>query len=63
MQDEDSITVDADQLLLQLNVSEAELEQRRASWSKPAPRYRTGVLGKYARLVSSSSKGAVTDQG
>jgi len=63
VQEGDSITVDADQLLLQLNVSEAELEQRRASWSKPAPRYRTGVLGKYARLVSSSSKGAVTDQG
>ena len=34
----------------------------RASWVKPQPRYRTGVLGKYARLVSSSSKGAVTDQ-
>ena len=63
VQEGDSITVDANQLLLQLNVSEAELEQRRASWSKPAPRYRTGVLGKYARLVSSSSKGAVTDQG
>ncbi|MCT0226305.1 dihydroxy-acid dehydratase [Synechococcus sp. CS-1328] len=57
----DSITVDARQLLLQLNVDEAELERRRAAWVKPEPRYRTGVLGKYARLVSSSSLGAVTD--
>ncbi len=58
----DSITVDAHRLLIQLNVEEAELERRRAAWVRPEPRYRTGVLGKYARLVSSSSKGAVTDQ-
>jgi len=57
----DSITVDATRLLIQLNVSEEELEHRRRNWVKPLPRYRTGVLGKYARLVSSSSKGAVTD--
>ena len=50
------------QLLIQLNVDEAELERRRAAWVRPEPRYRTGVLGKYARLVSSSSQGAVTDQ-
>ena len=58
----DSITVDAHQLLIQLNVSDDELARRRAAWVKPEPRYRTGVLGKYARLVSSSSIGAVTDQ-
>jgi dihydroxy-acid dehydratase len=58
----DSITVDAHQLLVQLNVDEGELARRRAAWVRPAPRYRTGVLGKYARLVSSSSLGAVTDQ-
>jgi dihydroxy-acid dehydratase len=58
----DSITVDADQLSLQLNVDEPELDKRRAAWSKPKPRYTTGILGKYARLVSTSSKGAVTDQ-
>ena len=58
----DSITVDAHQLLVQLNVEEGELARRRAAWVKPEPRYRTGVLGKYARLVSSSSLGAVTDQ-
>jgi dihydroxy-acid dehydratase len=57
----DSITIDAPQRLLQLNVSEAELATRRASWQAPAPRYQTGILGKYAKLVSSSSLGAVTD--
>ena len=62
IQEGDSITVDANQLVLQLNVDEAELERRRAAWSSPPPRYRTGILGKYARLVSSSSRGAVTDQ-
>jgi dihydroxy-acid dehydratase len=59
----DSITVDAQRLVIQLNVDDGELERRRAGWVKPEPRYRTGVLGKYARLVSSSSLGAVTDQG
>jgi dihydroxy-acid dehydratase len=58
----DSITVDANRLLIQLNVADEELRRRRAAWVRPAPRYRTGVLGKYARLVSSSSLGAVTDQ-
>ena len=57
----DTITVDAPRRLLQLNVSDAELACRRARWSPPAPRFRRGVLGKYTRLVSSSSRGAVTD--
>jgi dihydroxy-acid dehydratase len=57
----DSITVDAERLVLQLNVPEEEIQRRRAAWVQPEPRYRTGVLGKYARLVSSSSLGAVTD--
>ncbi|QKT04423.1 dihydroxy-acid dehydratase [Ectothiorhodospiraceae bacterium 2226] len=61
VQEGDSITVDATELLLQLNVDEAELERRRAQWSPPAPRYRRGVLAKYAKLVSSAAKGAVTD--
>ncbi|MCX5957959.1 MAG: dihydroxy-acid dehydratase [Cyanobacteria bacterium] len=63
VQEGDSISVDAQQLVIQLNVDDAELERRRAAWVKPEPRYRTGVLGKYARLVSSSSLGAVTDLG
>ncbi|MEB3265886.1 MAG: dihydroxy-acid dehydratase [Cyanobacteriota bacterium] len=62
VQEGDSITVDAQQLLIQLNVDSTELERRRQAWQRPEPRYRTGVLGKYARLVSSSSQGAVTDQ-
>ena len=57
----DSITIDAHQRLLQLNVDEAELAQRHSKWSKPQPKYPRGVLGKYAKLVSSSSLGAVTD--
>ncbi|MFZ4803129.1 MAG: dihydroxy-acid dehydratase [Synechococcus lacustris] len=61
VQEGDSITIDAHQLLIQLNVDEAELERRRAAWVQPAPRYTRGVLGKYARLVSCSSEGAVTD--
>ncbi len=57
----DSITVDAEQRVLQLNVDEAELERRRAAWTAPPPRYTSGVLAKYAKLVSSASTGAVTD--
>ncbi len=57
----DSITIDAKEKLLQVNVSEEELAQRRANWQAPEPRYKRGVLGKYAKLVSSSSLGAVTD--
>ncbi|MGB3266205.1 MAG: dihydroxy-acid dehydratase [Microcoleus sp.] len=59
----DSITIDAKNRLLQLNVADAELEQRRAAWQAPKPRYTRGVLAKYAKLVSSSSIGAVTDLG
>jgi dihydroxy-acid dehydratase len=57
----DSITIDAPARLLQLNISEAELEHRRAAWQAPEPRYTRGVLAKYAAVVSSSSLGAVTD--
>ena len=61
VQEGDSITIDADHNLLQLNVSEEELAKRRAAWVPPTPRYKRGVLAKYAKLVSSSSLGAVTD--
>ncbi|HEY9864068.1 MAG TPA: dihydroxy-acid dehydratase [Candidatus Obscuribacterales bacterium] len=57
----DSITIDAHQRLLQVNISEEELAQRRQTWQAPKPRYTKGVLAKYAKLVSSSSIGAVTD--
>jgi dihydroxy-acid dehydratase len=62
VQEGDSITVDARQRLIHLNVADDELARRRSAWTRPEPRYRTGVLGKYARQVSSSSLGAVTDQ-
>jgi len=57
----DSVTIDAESRILQLNVSAEELAQRREQWRPPAPRYKTGVLAKYAALVSSASIGAVTD--
>ena len=57
----DSVTIDADQRLLQLNVNDAELARRRAAWQPPQPRYTRGVLAKYAKLVTTASKGAVTD--
>ena len=57
----DKITIDAPQRLLKLEISDAELAERRAKWQPRQPRYTTGVLAKYAKLVSSSSLGAVTD--
>ena len=63
VQEGDSITIDADQRLLQLNVPDEELQRRRAAWTPPARRYSRGVLAKYAKLVSSASLGAITDGG
>jgi dihydroxy-acid dehydratase len=57
----DSITIDAEARLLQVNIDAAELAKRRDNWQPPAARYNRGVLYKYAKLVSSASKGAVTD--
>ena len=57
----DSITIDADHCLLQLNVPDDEIASRRAAWTPPAPHYTRGVLAKFAKLVSSSSLGAITD--
>lgn len=61
VQEGDSITIDAHARLLQLNVAAEEIEHRRAAWQPPKPRYTSGVLAKYASLVSTSSLGAVTD--
>ncbi|MFI5315236.1 MAG: dihydroxy-acid dehydratase [Myxococcota bacterium] len=58
----DSITIDAKKRVLQLNLPEPEIAARRAAWKAPAPRYKTGVLAKYAKLVSSATFGAVTDR-
>ncbi|MEW6732770.1 MAG: dihydroxy-acid dehydratase [Acidobacteriota bacterium] len=61
VEDGDNITIDAETGSLTLEVSMDELAKRRAHWRPPTPRYQRGVLAKYARLVSSSSTGAVTD--
>ena len=57
----DSITIDAQRLLVQLNVGQEELARRRAQWKRPAPRYTRGVMAKYIKLVSTASLGAITD--
>ena len=57
----DSVTIDAKKRLIQLNVSAKELAARRKKWKQPKPRYTRGLLAKYTRLVSTASKGAVTD--
>jgi dihydroxy-acid dehydratase len=57
----DTITIDAHRLLIQLDVDDATLAARRARWTPPPPRYTRGLLGKYMRLVSTASRGAVTD--
>ena len=57
----DSITIDAKKLLIQLNVPAKELAARRRKWKAPRPRYTRGLLAKYMRLVSTASKGAITD--
>jgi dihydroxy-acid dehydratase len=62
VKDGDSITIDAHQRLIQLNVPEDELAKRRAQWKQPTPRYTRGLLAKYSKLVSTASKGAVTDR-
>jgi dihydroxy-acid dehydratase len=56
----DTITIDAHKLLLQLEVDEAEISQRRASWKQPEPRYRYGVLAKFAALARPANEGAIT---
>jgi dihydroxy-acid dehydratase len=58
----DSITIDAHQLKLQLNVPEAEIAKRRAAWRAPVPRYTRGVLAKFWKNASSASFGAVLDR-
>ena len=57
----DSITIDARQLKLELNVPEDEIARRRVAWTAPAPRYTRGVQAKFAFNAASASKGAVLD--
>ena len=62
VQEGDSITIDADTRLLQLNVADEELVRRLAQWKQPAPRYTRGLMAKYVKLVSTASLGAITDR-
>jgi dihydroxy-acid dehydratase len=57
----DSITIDSDKRLIQLNVPDDALARRRQKWKQPAPRFTRGVMAKYLKLVSTASKGAITD--
>jgi dihydroxy-acid dehydratase len=61
VQEGDSITIDAHKRLIQVNISDEELARRRAAWKQPAPRYTRGLLAKFTKLVSTASKGAITD--
>ena len=61
IQNGDTITINAENRELKLHVNEHEMARRMDRWQQPAPRYRRGVLAKFARLVSSASQGAVTD--
>lgn len=61
VQEGDTITIDIDKNLIQLNVSDAELAKRKKQWQAPEIKYKSGALAKYAKLVSTASRGAVTD--
>ena len=60
LRDGEMVTLDADTRSIEMSVTAEGLSARRAAWSAPTPRYKTGVMGKYARLVSSAAEGAVT---
>ncbi|MFO1319612.1 MAG: dihydroxy-acid dehydratase [Burkholderiales bacterium] len=62
VKDGDRITIDAHKLLIHVDVSDAELARRRAEWKQPEPRYKRGLMAKYIKLVSTASRGAVTDR-
>jgi dihydroxy-acid dehydratase len=61
VQDGDTIVFDIEARRLDVVISEAEITARLRQWAPPAPRYTTGVMAKYAKLVSSASQGAVTN--
>ena len=57
----DEITIDANNLLIEVKVSDDDLAMRRKAWKQPDPKFKRGLLAKYAHLVSTSSRGAITD--
>ncbi len=62
IEDGDDISINADTQEVNLNVDESIIKQRQTAWKRPSPNYSSGVLAKYAALVSSASQGATTDQ-
>ena len=60
VEDGDEITIDTESRCLEVALSDAEIASRLGAWRAPEPRYKIGVMAKYARLVSSASRGAVT---
>ncbi|MFQ5672812.1 MAG: dihydroxy-acid dehydratase [Nitrospinales bacterium] len=61
LEEGDSITIDIERRLLQAGLSDEEIRKRKEKWQAPPPKYTDGVMAKYARLVSTASRGAVTD--
>jgi dihydroxy-acid dehydratase len=60
LRDGDLITIDAPNRIISVDLTDAQIQERMATWTPPAPRYTSGALAKYARLVSSAAVGAVT---
>ena len=56
----DTIRFDIPKRRLDVQLTQKEMKSRLSPWKAPKPRYKTGVMAKYARLVSSASKGAIT---
>jgi dihydroxy-acid dehydratase len=61
VQEGDTVTIDANNNLLEIKLTDEEIATRLKSWKKPEPRYKSGVLAKYAHLVQSASNGAITN--
>jgi dihydroxy-acid dehydratase len=61
LKNDDIITIDADDRVLKVELTDEELEKRRKQWTAPALKYQSGALYKYAKLVSTASEGCVTD--
>jgi dihydroxy-acid dehydratase len=60
VRDGDAVTIDVDQRVLNVDIAPEELARRKSGWQPPAPRYKSGVMAKYANSVSSAAQGAVT---
>ncbi len=62
VEDGDDITIDAENKIVLLNLSDDKINERLKEWKQPQPKYKRGLLGKFAKTVSSASEGAVTDK-